>query len=70
MGSDRDRAEGGVDRLKGKAKETGGKVSGDPDLEAEGRKDQAKGSGKQALGKTKDAAGKVKEGFKDATRDR
>ena len=70
MGSERDRAEGGVDRLKGKAKEAGGKVSGDRDLEAEGRKDQAKGSGKEALGKAKDTAGKVKQGAKDATRDR
>jgi uncharacterized protein YjbJ (UPF0337 family) len=68
MGSDRDRAEGGVDRLKGKAKEAGGKLTDDESLEAEGRKDQAKGSGKQALGKAKDAGEKVKEGIKDATR--
>jgi uncharacterized protein YjbJ (UPF0337 family) len=70
MGSDRDRAEGGVDRLKGKAKEAGGKWSGDRDLEAEGRKDQVKGSGKQALGKAKDAADKVRQGAKDAARER
>ncbi len=68
MGSDRDRAEGGVDRLKGKAKEAGGEFTGDRDLEAEGKKDQAKGSGKQALGKAKDAGEKVKEGFRDSTR--
>jgi uncharacterized protein YjbJ (UPF0337 family) len=68
MGSDRDRAEGGVDRLKGKAKETGGELTGDRDLEAEGKKDQAKGSGKEALGKAKDAGRKAKEGIKDATR--
>jgi uncharacterized protein YjbJ (UPF0337 family) len=68
MGSDRDRAEGGVDRLKGKAKETGGELTGDPDLEREGKKDQAKGSGKEALGKAKDAGRKAKEGIKDATR--
>jgi uncharacterized protein YjbJ (UPF0337 family) len=67
MGSERDRAEGGMDRLKGKAKEAGGKVTDDEDLEAEGRQDQVKGSGKQALGKAKDAAGKLKQGAKDAT---
>jgi uncharacterized protein YjbJ (UPF0337 family) len=68
MGSDRDRAEGGVDRLKGKAKETGGELTGDPDLEREGKKDQAKGAGKEAVGKAKDAGRKAKEGIKDATR--
>ena len=68
MGSDRDRAEGAVDRLKGKTKEAGGKWTGDRDLEAKGRKDQVKGSGKEALGKAKDTAQKVKQGAKDATR--
>lgn len=70
MGSDRDRAEGGVDRLKGKAKTAGGRATGDRDLEAEGRKDQAKGSGKQALGKAKEAGRDLKEGLKDAGRRR
>ena len=68
MGSDRDRAEGGVDRLKGKAKKAGGELTGDRDLEAEGKKDQAKGAGKEAFGKAKDAGEKAKEGVKDATR--
>jgi uncharacterized protein YjbJ (UPF0337 family) len=62
--------EGGTDRLKGKVKEGAGRVTGDRETEAEGRKDQAKGSGKQALGKAKDAVGKAKEGVKDATRRR
>jgi uncharacterized protein YjbJ (UPF0337 family) len=44
-----------VTELKGRAKKTAGRASGDRDLEAEGQADQAKGSLKQAGEKVKDA---------------
>ncbi|WP_084265022.1 CsbD family protein [Actinomadura macra] len=42
-------------KIKGKAKETVGKVTGNERLEAEGKTDQAKGDIKQAGEKAKDA---------------
>lgn len=66
MGSAQDKAEGKMDRMKGKAKEGVGKVTDDESLEAEGRKDQSKGSAKEAVGNVKDAADKAKESIKDA----
>jgi uncharacterized protein YjbJ (UPF0337 family) len=52
----------GIDKMKNKAEELGGKgkeslgsATGDRDLEAEGQKDQAKGNVKQAGEKIKDA---------------
>ena len=51
-----DKIENQADVLKGKAKEAAGRVSDDPELEAEGRGDQAKGHVKQAGEKVKDAA--------------
>jgi uncharacterized protein YjbJ (UPF0337 family) len=41
--------------LKGQAKETAGRASNDPRLEAEGRADQTKANLKQAAEKIKDA---------------
>lgn len=55
MGID-DKIENKADVLKGKVKETAGRASDDPELEAEGRGDQAKGHAKQAGEKVKDAA--------------
>jgi uncharacterized protein YjbJ (UPF0337 family) len=55
---DKKNLEGGLDRIKGRIKETGGVVTGDRELEAEGKLDQVKG-------KIKDVAGKVREGIKD-----
>lgn len=45
-----DRAEGAVDKLKGRAKDAGGALSGDRSLQAEGRRDQAKGTLKEKKG--------------------
>ncbi|MDQ2708471.1 MAG: CsbD family protein [Actinomycetota bacterium] len=42
------------EELKGEAKETTGKATGDEELEAEGHADQAKGNVKQAGEKIKD----------------
>lgn len=44
-----------VDDLAGKAKEAVGKASGDPEIEAEGQRDQAKSSVKKAGENIKDA---------------
>jgi uncharacterized protein YjbJ (UPF0337 family) len=47
---DEDRARGAGDKLKGRLKDAGGAVSGDRDLQAEGRADQAKGTLKEKKG--------------------
>ncbi|MFI2370802.1 CsbD family protein [Streptomyces sp. NPDC018833] len=46
----------GADKLKGKAKEALGKVTGDESLKAEGRTDQAKGKAKKAMENAKERA--------------
>jgi uncharacterized protein YjbJ (UPF0337 family) len=48
-----------TDRAGGKVKETAGRVTGDSDLEAEGRRDQIKGNVKESGKKLKDAAKKL-----------
>jgi uncharacterized protein YjbJ (UPF0337 family) len=55
---DKKNLEGGVDKAKGRIKETAGVATGDRDLEAEGKLDNLKG-------KVKDAAGNVRERIKD-----
>jgi uncharacterized protein YjbJ (UPF0337 family) len=55
---DKKNLEGGLDRAKGKVKETVGVATGDRELEGEGKLDQAKG-------KIKDIAGNIREGIKD-----
>jgi uncharacterized protein YjbJ (UPF0337 family) len=55
---DKKNLEGGMDKLKGRVKETVGVATGDRELEAEGKLDELKG-------KVKDAAGKLREGIKD-----
>ena len=54
--SNQDRAEGAVDRAKGRAKEAGGALSGDKDKKAEGRSDQRKGTAREKSGAAKDLA--------------
>lgn len=56
-----DKASNKVQDLKGKAKETVGKVTGDEDLENEGNADQAKAAVKDVGENVKDAASKVKD---------
>ena len=55
---DKKNLEGGIDKFKGRVKETVGVASGDRDLEAEGKLDQVKG-------KVKDLAGDLREGIKN-----
>ncbi len=55
---DKKNLEGGIDRIKGRVKETAGVATGDRELEGEGKLDQVKG-------KLKDAAGNLRQGIKD-----
>ncbi|MFL5927722.1 MAG: CsbD family protein [Gaiellaceae bacterium] len=48
-----------TDRAGGKVKESTGRLTGNRDLEAEGRRDQIKGDVKQSGKKLKDAAKKM-----------
>ncbi len=54
--SNQGRAEGAVDKAKGRAKEAGGALSGDKDKKAEGRSDQRKGTSKEKSGAAKNLA--------------
>ena len=56
-----DKAQNEIEKLKGSAKEEAGKRNNDPQLEAEGKKDQASGELKNAGEKAKDAVGDVKD---------
>ncbi|THA56518.1 CsbD family protein [Streptomyces sp. A1136] len=47
---------GGMDKAKGKIKETAGKATGNDRMAAEGKMDQAKGKAKDALKDTKTKA--------------
>ncbi len=51
----KDKAENTGEKLKGQAKETTGRHTDDPNLEAEGKADQSKSDLKQAGEKVKDA---------------
>ena len=53
---DRDHVKGAADKAKGTIKETAGKVTGDKELESEGKVDKAKGDLHNAAGNVKDAA--------------
>ena len=53
--SNDDKTENKTEELKGKAKETVGEVTGDEELEAQGKGDQVKSNLKQAGEKIKDA---------------
>jgi uncharacterized protein YjbJ (UPF0337 family) len=53
---DREHIRGAADKAKGAIKETAGKVSGDKEIESEGKVDKAKGDVHNAVGNSKDAA--------------
>ena len=52
--SSEDRGEGAMDKVKGRAKEAAGAVTGDKTKKSEGRSDQTKGTAKDKKGKAKD----------------
>ncbi|HEX4043866.1 MAG TPA: CsbD family protein [Xanthobacteraceae bacterium] len=53
---DREHVKGAADKAKGAIKDTAGKLTGDKNLQAEGKVDKAKGAAHNAAGNVKDAA--------------
>jgi uncharacterized protein YjbJ (UPF0337 family) len=53
---DREHIKGAADKVKGAIKDTAGKITGDRELQSEGKLDKAKGAAHDALGNVKDAA--------------
>jgi uncharacterized protein YjbJ (UPF0337 family) len=53
---DREHVKGAADKAKGAIKEGAGKLTGDKEMEAEGKIDKAKGAAHNAAGDMKDAA--------------
>jgi uncharacterized protein YjbJ (UPF0337 family) len=51
---DREHVKGAADKAKGAIKDAAGKVTGDKELQAEGKLDKAKGSAHNAVGDVKD----------------
>lgn len=58
---DKEHIKGAADKAKGAIKDAAGKLTGDRELQAEGKFDKAKGAAHNAVGDAKDA-------MKDATR--
>jgi uncharacterized protein YjbJ (UPF0337 family) len=52
---DSEHVKGAADKVKGAIKDTAGKLTGDKNLEAEGKLDKAKGSAHNVAGDVKDA---------------
>ncbi|MCC8937571.1 CsbD family protein [Bradyrhizobium sp. Arg68] len=61
---DREHVKGAADKAKGAIKESAGKITGDKDLEVEGKIDKAKGSAHNAAGDMKDAAREAADALK------
>lgn len=53
---DREHVKGVADKAKGAIKDTAGKLTGDKELQSEGKVDKAKGDAHNAAGNVKDAA--------------
>lgn len=58
---DKEHIKGTADKAKGAVKDTAGKITGDKEMQAEGKMDKAKGDARKAAGDVKDAV-------KDATK--
>ena len=61
---DREHVKGYADKAKGAIKEAAGKVSGDKEMQREGKADKAKGDVHKAAGDVKDAARNVADNMK------
>ncbi|MEU5881550.1 CsbD family protein [Spirillospora sp. NPDC047279] len=59
-----DKIKNKMQKSKGRAKEQAGRDSGDPNLEAEGRKDRMAGGTKQVGEQAKDAAKEARDTFR------
>jgi uncharacterized protein YjbJ (UPF0337 family) len=55
---DREHVKGTADKAKGAIKDTAGKLTGDKELQSEGKLDKAKGEAHKAVGDVKDAVRK------------
>ena len=53
---DKEHIKGAADKAKGAIKDAAGKMTGDGEMQAEGKFDKAKGAARQAVGDVKDAA--------------
>jgi uncharacterized protein YjbJ (UPF0337 family) len=53
---DKEHLKGAADKAKGAVKDTFGKMTGDKEMQAEGKMDKAKGAAREALGDAKDVA--------------
>jgi uncharacterized protein YjbJ (UPF0337 family) len=53
---DKEHIKGAADKAKGAVKDAAGKLTGDKQMQAEGKIDKAKGAAREALGDAKDAA--------------
>jgi uncharacterized protein YjbJ (UPF0337 family) len=58
---DREHVKGAADKAKGAMKDAAGKLTGDTELQSEGKIDKAKGAAHNAAGDVKDAARKATE---------
>jgi len=58
---DKEHVKGTADKAKGAIKDTAGKVTGDKELQSEGKMDKAKGSAHDAAGDVKDTVRKATE---------
>jgi uncharacterized protein YjbJ (UPF0337 family) len=56
LSMDREHIKGAADKAKGAIKDTAGKLTGDKELQAEGKLDKAKGEAHNIAGNIKDAA--------------
>jgi uncharacterized protein YjbJ (UPF0337 family) len=56
---DKEHVKGAADKAKGAIKDAAGKVTGDKELQAEGKMDKAKGAAHSAIGDAKDAVKKA-----------
>jgi uncharacterized protein YjbJ (UPF0337 family) len=56
---DKDHIKGAADKAKGAVKDAAGKMTGDKELQAEGKMDKAKGAAHSAAGDVKDAVKKA-----------
>jgi uncharacterized protein YjbJ (UPF0337 family) len=52
---DKEHIKGAADKAKGAVKDAAGKLTGDKQMQAEGKLDKAKGAAREAMGDAKDA---------------
>jgi len=65
---DNEHVKGAADKVKGAVKDTAGKITGDKELQAEGKFDKAKGAAHNVAGDVKDAARSGARAVEDAAK--